>query len=981
VDEDPLKGYMPMTPDPYEPSAHALEPRAWFRSDAPRLDLCGSWRFRLFPRADTGADPGDDGSAGSWTDLPVPAHWQLHGHGSPAYTNVAYPFPVDPPRVPLENPTGEYRRWVELPADWPAGTTVLRFEGVDSRVQVWVNGTEVGWSTGSRLPVEFDVSAVLRPGRNLLAVRVQQWSAGSYLEDQDMWWLSGIFRETALLARPEGGITDLAVHAGFNSATGTGELRVDAVTGGGAPGRLRVPELGVDVPAGEQLTLAGVEPWSAEVPRLYDGELATATERVPLRIGFRTASIEDGELRVNGRRLLFRGVNRHEFHPDTGRAVDEATMLADVLLMKRHGVNAVRTSHYPPHPRFLELCDEYGLYVVDECDLETHGFVLVDWRNNPSDDPRWRAAYLDRARRSVRRDRNHPSVVMWSLGNEAGSGINFAAMAAEIRTIDPSRPLHYEHDRSAMNSDVYSRMYASPSEVEAIGRRAEEPHPDPAADARRRTLPFVLCEYAHAMGNGPGGLAEYQALFERYPRCQGGFVWEWIDHGLRTRTADGTEFFGYGGDFGERLHDGTFIADGLLFPDRTPSPGLLELAAVIAPVRIATAAGSGIAVTNRYDVRDLTHVTLRWALETEGAEIAKGELPTPRLDPGETAVLDVPELPLTTGESWLTVRAELAADEPWAPAGHVVGQGQLLVTPAPPVPPVGAPARWAATVHSGGHLVGPAELDADGALRRIGDLPVDGLRLDVWRAPTDNDRGHPQRAAAGQGASLLAQWQAIGLDRLEHRVDDVRLADGALVVTTWVGAAATDLAMRVRYRWTADGEKAETAVRLDVTVEPHGPWDVPLPRLGLRTGLPAVLDTVTWFGTGPGESYPDSSSAVRVGRFRATVAELQTPYVHPQENGNRRGVRWAELTGRDGGLRVEGLPTIDLTARRWTSEQLEAATHPHELAVGDRLWVNLDVGQNGLGSASCGPGPSPEHLFAATPTTFSLRLLPLTVRR
>ncbi|HEY4421099.1 MAG TPA: glycoside hydrolase family 2 TIM barrel-domain containing protein, partial [Pseudonocardia sp.] len=746
-----------MTPDPYEPSAHALEPRAWFRSDAPRLDLCGSWRFRLFPRADTGADPADEGSDRSWTDLPVPAHWQLHGHGSPAYTNVAYPFPVDPPRVPLENPTGEYRRWVELPADWPAGTTVLRFEGVDSRVQVWVNGTEVGWSTGSRLPVEFDVSAVLRPGRNLLAVRVQQWSAGSYLEDQDMWWLSGIFRETALLARPEGGITDVAVHAGFSSATGTGELRVDAVTGGGAPARLRVPELGVDAPAGEQVRLSGVEPWSAEVPRLYDGELATATERVPLRIGFRTASIEDGELRVNGRRLLFRGVNRHEFHPDTGRAVDEATMLADVLLMKRHGVNAVRTSHYPPHPRFLELCDEYGLYVVDECDLETHGFVLVEWRNNPSDDPRWRAAYLDRARRSVYRDRNHPSVVMWSLGNEAGSGVNLAAMAAEIRTIDPSRPLHYEHDRSAVNSDVYSRMYAPPSEVEQIGRRTEEPHPDPAADARRRTLPFVLCEYAHAMGNGPGGLAEYQALFERYPRCHGGFVWEWIDHGLRTRIADGIEFFGYGGDFGERLHDGTFIADGLLFPDRTPSPGLLELAAVIAPVRIAAVAGPGIAVTNRYDVRDLTHVTLRWTLETEGTEIAKGEFPTAALDPGETAVLEVPELPLTTGESWLTVRAELAADEPWASAGHVVGQGQLLVTPAAPVPPVGVPARWRATVHSRGFLVGPAELDADGALRRIGDLPADGLRLDLWRAPTDNDRGHPQRAAAGQGASLLAQ--------------------------------------------------------------------------------------------------------------------------------------------------------------------------------------------------------------------------------
>ncbi len=349
------------------------------------------------------------------------------------------------------------------------------------------------------------------------------------------------------------------------------------------PARVLVPELGVDAAAGETVAAGPVEPWSAERPRLYDGELRAAGETVPLRIGFRTVAIEDGELRVNGRRVLLRGVNRHEWDPDRGRALTEEAMRRDVELMKRHNVNAVRTSHYPPHPRFLELCDELGLYVIDECDLETHGFEPLGWRGNPSDDPRWRAAYLDRIARTVERDKNHPSVIMWSLGNESGVGCNLAAMAAWVRGRDPSRPLHYEHD---LTSSLLRRPQPHVRHARR-GRRASGAGRSrrwrtPELDARRRALPFLQCEYAHAMGNGPGGLAEYQALFERHPRCQGGFVWEWIDHGIRRPQRD----FAYGGDFGEPLHDGNFVADGLVLPDRTPSPGLLELKAVFAPLRI-----------------------------------------------------------------------------------------------------------------------------------------------------------------------------------------------------------------------------------------------------------------------------------------------------------------------------------------------------------------------------------------------------------
>jgi beta-galactosidase len=984
--EDPPPALGAPHEDP-RPSFGVLPPRAFGASDAPVLELSGAWRFRLSPRAD-----GDDGFAApgfddaGWATLPVPSHWQLHGHGAPAYTNVVYPFPVDPPRVPTDNPTGDHRLAFRLPADWPAGRAVLRFEGVDSFFRVWLNGQELGSSAGSRLPVELDATEALRRGGdNLLAVRVHQWSAGSYLEDQDMWWLSGIFRPVRLLARPDGGPEDWFVHAGYDHRTGSGTLRVDT----DVPARLTVPELGVDAAAGETVRVPAVAPWSAESPRLYDGLLASAGERVALRIGFRTVAVRDGLLTVNGRRVLFRGVNRHEFHPDLGRALPEAVMLQDVLLMKRHNLNAVRTSHYPPHPRFLELCDAYGLYVIDECDLETHGFEPLGWRGNPVDDARWREALVDRMARMVERDKNRPSVIMWSLGNESGAGRNLTAMADWARRRDPSRPLHYEGDRSCADVDVYSRMYATHAEVDRIGRRREEPLADPAVDARRRRLPFILCEYAHAMGNGPGGLTEYQELFERHPRCQGGFVWEWIDHGLRRRTADGREYFAYGGDFGEPLHDGNFVADGLLFPDRTPSPGLHELKKVVEPVRITPDPGGGVLVTNLYEVLDLSHLAFRWSLAEEGTEVATGPLAIPPLAPGDSATVPLPPLPATTRESWLTVQALLATDHPWAPAGHEIAWGQLQTTPPSPYPgpthpgprrsdPVpGRGPRWGSVADPGAGVrsvvhrplsVGPGTFDpGSGRLLRIGEVEVDGPRLDLWRAPTDNDRGH-------HGESVEVVWRRVGLHRLQHRVDQVALEDEELVVATRVAPAATDLGVHTTYRWSP----VEGGLRLTVRTVPEGEWPCPLPRLGLRMAVPATLRQVEWFGRGPGEAYRDTGRAARVGRFALPAEALQTPYLYPQENGNRAEVRWATLTGPDGhGIRVEGDPTIDLTVRPWTSEQLDQARHPTDLVPGDRLWVNLDHAQHGIGSASCGPGVLPAHRLDPAPATFTVLLFPL----
>jgi len=968
----------------FSPGRGRAQPRAAFTSDAPVLDLTGPWRFHLaagLPQVTEGFQAVDHDDS-DWATITVPSSWQMDGlpgeprFGTPAYTNQIYPFPVDPPHVPDANPTGEYRRDFELPDQWPAGRTLLRFEGVDSCFAVWLNGALLGDGKGSRLPTEFDVSDVVRAGRNTLAVRVHQWSAGSYLEDQDMWWLSGIFRPVALLSRPDGALTDFFVHADYDHLTGQGTLCVDT---SGSPARLTVPELGIsDADPAGPYTVPGVTPWSAERPRLYDGELVTEGERIPLRIGFRRIEVKDGVILANGRTLLFRGVNRHEWNPDTGRTLSRADMLTDVLLMKRHNVNAVRTSHYPPDSAFLDLCDQYGLWVIDECDLETHGFGLCGWRNNPSDDPRWREAFLDRMGRMVERDKNHPSVIMWSLGNEAGHGSNLEAMAEWVRDRDPDRLVHYEGDDNCGYTDVYSAMYADHDAVATIARGHEPVTRDPAADARRRTMPFILCEYAHAMGNGPGGLSEYQDLFESHPRLHGGFVWEWIDHGIRRLTSDGREHFAYGGDFGEPVHDGNFICDGLVFPDRTPSPGLTEYKKAVEPVRITLDPTAGtIHIRNHLHTLDTAHLRFRWTVEDNGQPRGDGELAVPPVVAGTAVELSWPEaltklcdMPLEEEEErWVTITAELAADEPWAPAGHEIAWTQAATArPAPTPRPVARPS--VPVLADGTYSLGPARFHAaTGALTGLGDLPVDGPRLDLWRAPTDND-------LLSWSNPLAVAWRKAGLDRLEHRVLAVQPHDGGLDVTTRTAPAGADYAMHTVFRWSVDADDPGRLC-LSLTSEPMGTWPCPLARIGIRLALPQDIEIVDWFGLGPGEAYTDTTSAVRVGRFTAHIDELQTPYVFPQENGNRRDVRRTKLTDSRGrGLVVTGSPFVDLTVRPWTSEDLDQARHTTDLRRRDRVYVNLDTAQQGIGSGACGPTAQPQHQLLARPVTLTIGFRP-----
>lgn len=1010
--------------------------RSWLHTNAPTQSLNGSWRFRLLPGAPgtpggRGVLPSGEAAEGiageafddsSWDEIPVPAHWVLEGdgrHGRPIYTNVRFPFPTDAPHVPDENPTGDYRRTFDLPGSWTGAERILlRFDGVESRYKVWVNGVPIGVGTGSRLAQEFDVTEAVRPGANVLAVRVHQWSASSYVEDQDQWWLPGIFRDVTLQARPAGGIEDVWLRTSFSGSADSGAGTIDpeiTADGDAFPVTLSVPELGVDVtwnsPADvAPLVINAVEPWSADIPRLYGATVASAAETISLRLGFRTVEIVADRFLVNGRRVVFHGMNRHETHPDRGRVFDEEFARADLALMKQFNVNAIRTSHYPPHPRLLDLADEMGFWVVLECDLETHGFHAQDWAGNPSDDPAWREAFVDRMERTIERDKNHASIIMWSLGNEAGTGANLAAMAAWAHARDTGRPVHYEGDYTGAYTDVYSRMYSSVPETEAIGRDDSGSlllGCSAAESARQRTKPFILCEYVHAMGNGPGAIDQYEELVDRYPRLHGGFVWEWRDHGIRTRTADGTEFFAYGGDFNEVIHDGNFVMDGMVLSDSTPSPGLFEYKQIVAPIRLGFGtevpagtehdAGSRqfITVANLRHSADTSDVVLQWRTEVDGVRSDSGELAVTgasgeALAAGESVRLELPKIATSeAGEHWFTVEAVLRKDTGWAPAGHVISAAQLdLSAPAAPVQaprPVPSAGR-AGALETGKVTLGPAVFE-EGRLVSLGDLSVAGPRLELWRAPTDNDAG------AGRGSydlgdpwlnngngvpapSSASAWREAGLDRLTARVDQVSANAESVVVRTRYAPADSADSVTVEEQWQLAGD--ELWLRLEII--PSAGWDMVWPRVGVRFDLPGTVDGASWFGAGPRESYPDSMHAALIGKYTAAIEELTVPYAKPQESGHRSDLRSLELNNAGAPwLRIDTVADArgrrpGFSLGRHTAQEVSAAAHPHELPPSWHSYLYLDAVQHGLGSRACGPDVWPDFALRPEARTLTLRI-------
>ncbi|UNK70485.1 glycoside hydrolase family 2 TIM barrel-domain containing protein [Microbacterium sp. H1-D42] len=1013
--------------------------RSWLHSDAPALSLDGAWRFRLLPGV-----PGSLGAAGilpageapeafaaedfddsGWGDIELPSHWVLGQDGAfgwPEYTNAKLSIPLDPPNVPDENPTGDHRRVFEVPAEWLDAerfeAVVLRFDGVESLYRVWLNGQQVGVGTGSRLAQEFDVTSELRPGANTIAVRVHKWSAQTYVEDQDQWYLPGIFRDVSVQARPVGGIEDVWLRTAFDFDTGGGEVLPEVVADAVAfPIRLHLPELAIDVtwatPADVRpVRIDAVAPWSAESPRLYDATVASASETISLRLGFRTVQVVDGEIRVNGTQVIFNGVNRHETHPDRGRMFDEDWVREDLHMMKRHNINAIRTAHYPPHPRVLDLIDEIGFWVMVENDYETHAFAKaepVEWSQNPSDDPAWREPIIDRMRRTVERDKNHPSVIMWSLGNESHTGHNLAAAANWVRSRDPERPVHYEGDRQARYTDVYSRLYPSVADVESIcGDDASAVYEaDFAESARVRTLPFLMAEYAHAMGNGPGGLARYQALANArnadgsrvYPRFHGGFVWEWRDHGIRHTTADGEEFFAYGGDFGEKVHDGSFVMDGLVFSDDTASPGLLELAAVIAPVEF----GSHVVEDGQLRVGVRGHAGVAVAplrfvgrVEVDGVRVGEPVVleSTSPLAPGEHREIRMP-VPGASGhgETWVTIEAQHAVALPWAPVGHIVASAQFDLTRSggaglalqggPSVPRTLTPA-------SADHAttLGPATF-VGGRLTSLAGLAAGAVRCELFRAPTDNDRGvgnddstkhDPTRPVEQPHLSTepshASYWEQDYLHLLAGRVESVEVFENGLQTRSRWSPPNSRHAVTLTETWQLhDGD---LWARFDFA--PTMDWPYIWPRLGIRIDLPMDVNGAEWFGTGPGESYPDIDHAARVGRFTAGIDDLSTAYARPQESGHRSHLRSLSLA-ESGSPRVHIDAFADprgrrpgFTLTRHTAQQLADARHPHELPAPTASHLYLDAAQNGIGSRSCGPDVWPDDMLRSEARSIVVRV-------
>jgi len=1031
---------------PYPTRAAAL------RHDETRSDrvksLDGDWRFKLYDRPeDVPQRVADTRYAdGKWDTTPVPSNWTSHGYSSPHYTNVVMPFDNDPPNVPRDNPTGVYRRTFTLPKGWSGKRIVIHFGGAESVLYVHVNGAFVGMAKDTRLPSAFDITDVVQPGRNQVTATVVRWSDASYVEDQDQWWLGGLFRAVYLTAQGSVWLQDVFAHAGLDDDLSTGRLSVDVeLACGGVPDQpwdahcgphaVTAELIGPDgQPVGKPMVgsvsgdfrvdnhrvrleqaVPGVRPWSSESPTLYTIVLALhradkrgqptgkALEHTACRVGFRNVEVKDRQLLINGRAVMMRGVNRHE-HDDThGRTITREMMIRDIELMKRHNFNAVRTAHSPNDRRWYDLCDAYGLYVIDEANVEAHANY-----HTLNKDPRWERAFFERGRDMVLRDKNHPSVILWSLGNESGCGKNHNTMAEWIRRYDPSRPLHnepaawYVWDRDTekqrgptrggeTSTDLLAPMYPPIDGIIHWARTTDDHRP------------MILCEYSHAMGNSNGCLKEYWDAFEQYHGLQGGFIWEWVDHGIRQTTDDGQPYWAYGGDFGEDIHDAEFVCDGLVSPDRTPHPALAEVHKVHQQVRFTgdDASRGRITVTNRYDFTTLDWLAFDWAIEVDGVGVDRGDVKVPKLQPGQSkdVRLGFNQKNRPAGDdAWGTVRARAAKAAPWCVKGHVVAWEQFSL-------PVEAPATEDESVAVTGTLNVKAlkrstRITGDGAgiaLRvdhktgRLRDVQSGGVTvmaagptLNVWRGPTSND------GVKGKDEQWAARWKPLGR-WCNAGLDQMRLAEPPEVKVTENRTGAVTVTTTSVHRCTGHtaGDREQPVVDHDIThrqrvvVRPDGVlafdhrFDIArslpdLPRIGVIMTVDPAWEQVTWFGHGPGESYPDRKAGTPVGRFTQTVAEQYEPYILPQEHGHHTQTRWLEL-GRKRGQpwRVDGPEPFGFSVSHYTPDDLTRAYHTCDLSPREAVTLCIDAAHRGLGTASCGPDTL--DAYKVTPKRYRLR--------
>jgi beta-galactosidase len=941
-----------------------------------------------------------------WDTIPVPANWQLHGYGYPIYTNVRYPWgDPDPPRVPHDfNPVGSYRRTFTVPEEWDDRQVYLRFGGVSSAFYLWVNGHEVGYSQGSRTPAEFDITEYLVPGENMVALEVYRYSDGSYLECQDFWRISGIFRDVSLYSWDNLHIRDFQVHTDLDEDYQSADLGVDVwVRNLGddvrefaveaqlfdSEGKAVVDGLTTSASLGSggevQIRLdryvENPPKWSAEEPNLFrlvvtlKGSDDAVIQSVSSNVGFREVEISGGQLLVNGVAVLIKGTNRHEHDPDTAHVMSTEGMIQDILIMKRHNINAVRTSHYPDVPEWYDLTDRYGLYIVDEANIESHG-IGYDPDKTLGNKPEWGKAHLDRTISMVERDKNHPSIIIWSLGNEAGDGVNFTATADWIRERDPSRPVHYERAELGPNTDIYCPMYERIPQIVEYAETYNE-------------RPLILCEYSHAMGNSNGNLKDYWDAIYKYERLQGGFIWDWVDQGLRQPIPGRPDefYFAFGGDFEPPgvYHDDNFLMNGLVSADRVPHPGLLELKKVyqyitVTPVDLAR---GEIEVNNGFAFIGLDGFEGFWEIQGDGDVVASGRLPSLKAAPFESQKVRIrlPAVKPQPGvEYWLDLAFRLKNDTRWADRGHEVAWEQFkldLAAASPVMDVAGMPALEVVeedeqiTVSGDGFT---ARFDvATGTIASLvwGDTELlrAGPRPNFWRSPTDNDRGNdfPKRCAPWKAAT--GNWRVTG--------STVHTPSPAEVKVLFEGSFP-DVGSTNQVVYTVLGGG-------DIIVEHSftpGEEELPeVPRFGMQLVVPGGFETVTWYGRGPHESYWDRKAGARVGLWSGTVDEQFVDYSEPQENGNKTDVRWVSLTNEEAtGLLVVGEPLIGFSVHHYTTDDLETAKHGYQMEYREDITFNIDMEQTGVGGdTSWGARTHDEYTLWPEPMSYSFRLRPLTL--
>lgn len=1016
------------------------------------ISLNGDWKFHY---SESPTDVPEDYmnprfKDSSWDKIDVPSCWDMRGYDYPHYTNVQMPWPNMPPTVPDRNPTGIYRRTFEIPQNWKKRRVVLHFDGVESCFIPFVNGQSLGFSKDSRGSTEFDVTKLVKPGKNQITVLVIKWSDSSFIEDQDHWWHAGLVRSVYVYSTNENYVADVHATATLDETFTEGRLKLELTAGftreRGKDWKFQVKLYNargkqvLDAPyiatldndsytyaprdinriyVKGELKVRNIAPWSAEAPCLYT---MTATllddkdreiESVPVRIGFRTIEIKDRQLLINGQPVQINGVNRHEHDDTNGRTVSEELTCRDLAVMKRFNINAIRTCHYPAAPEFYDLCDEYGFYVFDEANIENHQF-FYDLCSNPN----WAGAYLDRAIRMVMRDKNHPSVIVWSLGNESGVGPNHAAMAGWIRFFDPSRPLHYE--RASYNeqgawlpnshrelTDIICPMYPK---VDGIVKWACT-HTD---DDR----PFIMCEFSHAMGNSNGCLKEYFDAFEKYHGLQGGFIWEWLDHGIKVKDANGKYHWAYGGDFGDEPNDSNFVADGLVWPDRTPHPGLYELKKLAQPVKVEPIdlhCGK-LRVINRRYFTDLSNLKISWELTVDGKVVQHGKLPalnTPpkaRIDlakalkekkgntffcaeePTESSTdIQLPIVPpeMVCGqECHLKINFTLAQKSWWADAGYEVAWEQFAMPFGPAALASRLPERGGIVTKKAGRniniKIGKLNVDfADnselGSIELAGEKLVHaGPKLNVIRASTDNDAIKAFTIAKKQTWKAFYKWTEYGLYDFElknQRISSEKSGNEFIVAVNSRHAGSKidgGVTHSQVHRLGADG-----IIRVENLFEVEQGLD-DLPRLGVILELPSHLDQVEWFGRGPQENLIDRNAGYPVGLYRSTVDEMHVPYIMPQENGNRTEVRWVALSGKDGkaGLMICAPDGMEFSVSRYSSKQALGKWHNHELEDEGRIYLKLDYRQRGVGTASCGPDTLEKYRFGTGKYAFRYNIYP-----